>query len=620
MKRSSSSSLSSTSASASLKKPSAAPKGAALGLRKKPANARSPLQQLNGVLSCSSGTNASCSSSTSTSIEAPRGCLRFFLPHSSSAKTKAPLSNRNGPLPGTPKSAVATEPKKNTNPSMRGRKSKACSGSGNVVAETLKKNQGFELAELDLSGDSGTNCTPVSKIPSGSRLELGLQCRADENSNSNETRMKTPPIEASASPEIQGCGLNVLSTVKMESGAALLQPCYGAGHVLSGIADKRKCKPRGILTMRDNDSEFNLDVLENANANDDDGSSAVGVCKSSRLYLVPLPGEASIQWLSPCHDRGEEDQKKKSPDQRLEGSVSMSLCSSSPSLSGTGFSSDVFYKSSLTSSATDASSGNSRRGSSALRRSSRGRLLDFKGFGGPMYEVSSPSHMTQIFSTSTSKEGGKSSFYVDRDDTPFSTGSLGSGNVIQTPNSDPASKNPSENLLDSEMNLIGQAFGKVTLSPEHHLSTWDPADLSFRLDYLNTPCNSIDLAQVQKVVDSKAASWVSNTTSDFIPSQDPLRISWRDGLVSRIFEMDEYDCCRCFSDEEGEGFNVKPSNTPGRISGIRDNMKLETDQELEVNSHMQSMYLESLSSDGDRLIASEDSNWNFCCKNHLFAA
>jgi hypothetical protein len=29
-----------------------------------------------------------------------------------------------------------------------------------------------------------------------------------------------------------------------------------------------------------------------------------------------------------------------------------------------------------------------------------------------------------------------------------------------------------------------------------------------------------------------------------------MRISWREGLMSRIFDTDEFDCCRCLSDEE----------------------------------------------------------------------
>lgn len=611
------SSSSSTSSSAHLNKPSAAPKGAVLARRKKLTNARVPLQGLNGDLSCSNGINASSfHSPASTSIEAPRGCLRFFLSISSSAaKAKAPLSNRAGAIPGTPNSAPASKPRRKPNPTKCKGKSRTCSFSSNVEANSMTEKQGVEPAELDLGSDGGANCIPANKIPSGSGLGLGMHRRVDENSDDNETKIKTPPIEASVSPEIQ-CGV-VSSTARMASGTELLPPCYGAGHVLSGITDNRKCKPRGILTVIDNDPESNLvsSIFGNVGANEEDKSGAgAAIGQGSGLSPVPIPCEALMHWLSPCQEEGGNNQKSKSPAQRLQELVSESLSSSSLPLSGTGFSSDASSNSCL------SGSGNSGRLSSAATGPLRG-LLDFKGSVAPMNEMPSPSHMTPIFASSTSKEGRKCSFYDEQEENVFSTGSFGSGNVIQTPHSDSASKNR-ENQVDSEADWMARAFDKVTLSPEqqhYHLSTWDPADLSFRLECLNTPCNSIDLAQVQKFVDSKAASWVSNCTSDFVPSQDPLRISWRDGLVSRIFEMDEFDCCRCFSDdEEEEDSNSKPHHSSDQSSGFRDNTKPGAEQMIEMDCRIQNMSLESITSDEDRLISSDDSNWNLCYKNRLF--
>ncbi|KAK4747558.1 hypothetical protein SAY87_014144 [Trapa incisa] len=651
MKRSSSlSSSSSTSSSANPKKPSAAPKGAALARRKKPANARVPLHGLNGAVPCGNGySDTSLPSSASTSIEAPKGCLRFFLSiSSSSAKAKTPCSSRSGVVPGSPSSAPDLKPQKKLNPDNCNGNPRTCPVSSNVGSDSMKENKGPVLTELDICNESSTNRTPVSKIHGGSGIGLGLHGRADENSNGPEGKTKTPPIEASVSPEIQCGSLNVYSAVKMASGTQLLQPCYGAGHVLSGVTDKRKCKPRGILTMADNNTDFKLcySSFENAGAAADDDDGADGgapVGRTSGLSPVPLPCEASMHWLSPCHEEGENDQKGKSPVQRLQELASASISSSPLLSSGTGFSSsDMYSKSSL------SSGGTSRRGSSPPARPVRG-LHDFHGFYAPVFELPSPSHMTPIFSSPTMKERRKCSPYDEQKENLFSGGSFGSGNVIQTPHSNSASKIP---RADSEVDLMAGAFDKMIFSREefdHHLPTWDTAELSFQLDYLTTPCNSIDLAQVQKIMDCKAASRVSNCTSDFVQSQNSLRISWRDGLASRIFEMDEYDCCRCFSDEEEEHPNSKLDHSPQQISGMENNKRPGGEQLLgmdldiqRLNSHpnqiggikgskdpgteqllgmdlqVQSMSLDSLSSEGGRLIASDDSGWNLCYKNRLF--
>lgn len=55
--------------------------------------------------------------------------------------------------------------------------------------------------------------------------------------------VKTPPVEASVSPDIQ-----FPSDYKMIVSQSTEPPvCYAAGHLLSGVADKRKCRRRGSL-------------------------------------------------------------------------------------------------------------------------------------------------------------------------------------------------------------------------------------------------------------------------------------------------------------------------------------------------------------------------------------
>ncbi|KAK4801131.1 hypothetical protein SAY86_021618 [Trapa natans] len=62
--------------------------------------------------------------------------------------------------------------------------------------------------------------------------------------------------------------------------------------------------------------------------------------------------------------------------------------------------------------------------------------------------------------------------------------------------------------------------------------------------------------------------------------------------------MDEYDCCRCFSDEEEEESNLKlDNNSPVQISRIKDDKRPGTEQLLGMDLHIQSMSLASVSSE-----------------------
>ncbi|KAJ6370604.1 hypothetical protein OIU76_028815 [Salix suchowensis] len=328
-----------------------------------PSFRRNPLQDLNnGGIDSSSIDNSSNASSLS-SIEAPKGCLRFFLSHSSSSSSSAkpPFSSSNQRMTKlkpsrTPKSAPSMKPTKETASRHRlfekpiskkvekgkrnhppclyqwqsdkkrtssrnevgdSKVSSFLESSGSLVNNKLKSGPG-ELKKVLIDGvceGSGANLTPLCKAGSGSGLNLGVggkvmnddchekpsACKAESNSTNSNT--KTPPVQPSVSPEIQ-CGSSMkLMTVKTITPAT----CYAAGHVVSGVTDKRKCRPRGILAGGEAKALGSFDS--------DDGIEQVndeGLVENSAVSMLPLPIDASMHWLLSPPDENDKVQKENS--------------------------------------------------------------------------------------------------------------------------------------------------------------------------------------------------------------------------------------------------------------------------------------------------------------------
>ena len=103
--------------------------------------------------------------------------------------------------------------------------------------------------------------------------------------------------------------------------------------------------------------------------------------------------------------------------------------------------------------------------------------------------------------------------------------------------------------------------------------------------------------------------------------------------------MDEFDCCRCLSDEEEDasgcnGDRLKSHWSPEANVDVASNQKLASnamstefvDNEQGTNgkgkeqfpSQLRCSCAESISTDGGGLDASKDSDWSLCYKNHLF--
>ncbi|KAK1410954.1 hypothetical protein QVD17_37497 [Tagetes erecta] len=147
----------------------------------------------------------------------------------------------------------------------------------NVSQNELRGKQGDMFPGFIINNKSDfEDHTPVTKIQIGTVLNCQNSAKSNEESSSTATA-KTPPAEPSLSPEIQS---NLCRSV-LASGAAP-STCYGAGHLVSGVTDKRKCKARGILSV---------------------GKTAHATVTKCRPSLVPFPPvEASVCWnLSPSY-------------------------------------------------------------------------------------------------------------------------------------------------------------------------------------------------------------------------------------------------------------------------------------------------------------------------------
>ncbi|GLT92816.1 hypothetical protein SLE2022_106320 [Rubroshorea leprosula] len=650
---------------------------------------RNPLQQVNkGKDSNSSSSSGSGSLSSSVSVEASGGCLRFFLSHSSSARTPFNNCRPAKALVKTPKSAPFSRPSKSlpkskpfvkqnyltkravsetpishrlgnvkkwqsvNKPSSKiGQNSNDCSflDSNLSSADQLASGCGESLKQPE-----ELQFTPLSKLVTGSGLDcVGvvdndkvMDNEKSKGSGSTSSKTITPPIQSSLSPEIQ-CGSTVVST-KVSTPV-----CYAAGHVISGITDKRKCRPRGILAVGDygDTSSFGRPKALYSFDDADHEDGHVGIDNNPRVSIVPLPAEASMHWLlSPCNE--EDEDKKENSDIRssqLQGLVEpKTLNSPSSLLSGLAFSLDLCNISTHGSGATNGSTS----GSGRKYLPSPSEVPQFRQCLDSLCEnvvvVSSSPNVMPCYGAGSLKEEGKQHDDFDGVHSPFSVDSLGSENVIQTPQSDIDSErlvgasclsanDPRKHTIDFELNTAAEDFQRASLSLKSHVSIWDPTNSSFQCEHLPSLPSSADFTQFQKVLGGQAL-WTSDSTLETL-SQSQMRISWRDSLASQILEMDDLDNCRCLSDEE-EDLKITNNNPLKSCQNPKINVDSGNDSILKdafgstefvdgeqgaegrckerLPSLLKHSCAESISTDGGGLVSSEDSNWSLCYKNSLF--
>ncbi|CAN1862103.1 hypothetical protein LINPERHAP1_LOCUS43883 [Linum perenne] len=509
---------------------------------------RDPFHDLGNGGGGGSIVNLSSSSSVS-SIEAPRGCLRFFLNPSSKPSNRKnsnhqhrrPVKLKSVSSGKTPSSRVSektvgVQGKSGRVSSLKSvgvGVSKLKSGSGGCNGGRADSNSNSNSTPLRTAGDdsnsnsnSNSNSTPLTDVKDGSSLK----------SNSNT---KTPPLHSTVSPEIQQCQSSVISTAKKS--VTTTPVCYGAGHLLSGVTDKRKCRPRGLLVVGEDIVVDKFDI--------DDVSPST------------LPVKASMHWLN-------------SPGTKEEARNRRVVNDSPPALPCNGGASS------------DMSEENTRRMAACSSE-----------FGG--FQAANASSDMDISPPPQEKLVVRSPLSMEM-------------NVVQTPESESSSR--VRNIVTRWSNENGtKGWGSELDSVDRHLqklSTSSPS--SFRSD-------PGDLLQFQKAMDIRDDAQLSTSTLDDVSGSE-VGISWRDGLVSRIFELDELDCCRCLSDEEVE---IDSNNVD-----LREKIELRNDPDEELGldgngeddvsclpAAAESM---AISSDGGALFQSDDSDWTQCYKNQLF--
>ncbi|CAI0396905.1 unnamed protein product [Linum tenue] len=519
-------------------------------------NNRNPFQDLSngGSFVDVSSSMGTISSSSVSSIEAPRCCLRFFLNHSAASTSKPQVSNRNNhsnnhtpvkfnSIPcKTPNSAPSSRPSRRNSEKVKGIASaylcKRQSGKNPKPNSRVSKlaTMGNPVSNLENSGSGDRGCsvevpnlTPLRMIVAGSSLNVTMSRCEEESSNT-----KTPPLHASVSPEIQQpCQSSAISTAATNRTTATTTPvCYGAGHLLSGVTDKRKCRPRGLLVVGEAKPVDKFDI-------DDDHDADDVIVDGNEINLSPSnsPVKASMHWLlSPVNKENE------------------------------------------------YSSGN-----------------------GGAQNTASDMDISPL----------------EEDRSPFSMDLLCSVNIVQTPESDSGEKGKKNN----------HGWGFELDSVDQH---W-PVSSSFRFDLpTTTPHSVVDLSRFQNPLDIRESQLSTSTFDDM--SHSEVRISWRDGLVSRIFEMDELDCCcKCLSDEE-EDLEDEPHQTHKIDLDIEDirtsNASIESSAEgqhhvldgkaedglllpAKVSCDLPAESM-NISTDGGALFRSDDSDWTQCYKNQLF--
>ncbi|XP_075478293.1 uncharacterized protein LOC142519230 [Primulina tabacum] len=302
--------------------------------------------------------------------------------------------------------------------------------------------------------------------------------------------VKTPPVEASVSPDIQ-----FPSDYKMIVSQSTEPPvCYAAGHLLSGVADKRKCRRRGSLRGCEKVNLFHVELDE---INDLQDSS------------IPLLSEGSVRWHE---DQGNDSRNMLDKRRVINDNASAALdLPSSPSTLCEDASDSVWDDIiSCNVSISTGNVGNDKKTSIITHYP-----VEFQEFLGPWNNELDESLLavSPIYSSC-----GKA---IIDDDSEFSMGSLSSRNVIQTPNSGSRS-----DLCVGGTNVEVDNFFLFQSENDSIPKIPSEKDVGF------------------------VSSWISDSTLENLTLSE-MRISWKDGIFgSRNLEADEFDCCRCLSDEE----------------------------------------------------------------------
>ncbi|KAI4997802.1 hypothetical protein ZWY2020_053144 [Hordeum vulgare] len=547
------------------------------------------------------------------------GCFRFLLSSASGSKPRCAST------PRTPASATAP----------RAEAKRRAAGAGRLPdQESRTKAEQWPGREPRRRRDDPIGCQIRRVEPD--KKQQGLARRQQQpqdlealtperkaDAGSNPSSGATPPIHASISPEVL-------------AGGAATPACFAAGHhVVPGVRDRRKCRARGILDIAGEGTSGELDA-EPSRASIHWLSSPLG---EAGTCSTKCGKEATVIWLSSPRDEGaaclfdeeiflprcssEDPFWQHSPDCKgllgspvlgglLDFDTPMSELSETTPSSG-------FLPVQRTPSTGDSISPFSLIVKRASSHSSRLSSLCAQRRLGSSYGYDSATDPTRISGESWSENG-----------------STGNCSGLARVSSRPLTR----------MDPVVECLEMMSLSPKPGDADYDQNDedgalpatlpeLSFQFAGASTPLESIDLSSFKRSpcdteLKGKEASFQKQASTE-------ARISWREGLVSRIFDMGDLDCCQWLSDDEDGPVipgNVEalPDTTlqPVTACCLQEDSKqsgfgsvefgcggggLNYDSKATPNSVQ---VAESMRAEGFELVWSDDSDWTLLYKNGLF--
>ncbi|PWZ45039.1 hypothetical protein Zm00014a_017264 [Zea mays] len=552
------------------------------------------------------------------------GCFRFFLPSASASGSRA----RSASTPRTPKRPDSKPRPGTRRPNQLPDKESRTRGQKCPGKEPTICGREPIGARINKIGPAAGNKQWLAKDEQLDQFQaLTPEKKAD--SEATPSTDATPPVHASISPEVAAaCG-------------SATPACFAAGHhVVPGVGDRRKCRPRGILaiageglTSQDLDEEPSRASIHWLSS----PSGAVAWTSSTKCGNE----EASVNWLVSPRDEGGVD--------LLEDEIFVPRCSSE----------DAFWRfspdctgllgspllSGLLDSGTPLSEMSGATPSSGFlpvqkTPSSGDSISPFSLI------VKRASESSARFRTLCAQQGLGSSYRYDSvaDPTPISGESWPESVSNCTRSGLTRTGSRPLKMMDPVMECLEM----MSLSPRPGDDDYDgngtlPAPLpqhSFQFAGDPTPLESIDLTSFKR--SPRDIELKAKDTSFRKSVMEDTRISWREGLVSRMFDMGDLDCCKWLSDDEdspvflhtdkalADGTNFEPCNGcclheggdrqeacgfgSVELSCIGDELNNDS---IKASPNPVTV-AESMNAEGFELVTSDDSDWTLFYKNYLF--
>ncbi|KAF7052764.1 hypothetical protein CFC21_060820 [Triticum aestivum] len=547
------------------------------------------------------------------------GCFRFLLSSASGSKPRCastPRTPASGPMPRAEAKRLVAGAGRLPDQESRAR---AEQGPGREPRRRRDEPIGCRIRRVEPEKKQ----QGLARRQQQEHLEaLTPERKADAGSNPSSGA--TPPIHASISPEVL-------------AGGAATPACFAAGHhVVPGVRDRRKCRARGILDIAGEGTSEELDC-EPSRASIhwlSSPSGEAGTCSTK------CGKEASVIWLSSPRDEGAAC--------LFDEEIFLPRCSSedpfwqlSPDCTGLLGSPVLGGLLDFDTPASELSETTPSSGFLPVQRtpSTGDSISPFS-----LIVKRASSHSSRLSSLCAQRGLGSSYGYDSATDPTRVSGESWSENG-STGKCSGLARVSSRPL--TRMDPVVECLEMMSLSPRPGDADYDQNDedgalpatlpeLSFQFAGASTPLESIDLSSFKR---SPCDTELKGKEASFRkPASTEARISWREGLVSRIFDMGDLDCCQWLSDDEDGPLipgNVEalPDTTlqPVNACCLQEDSKqsgfgsvefgcsgggLNYDSSKATPSPVQ--VAESMRAEGFELVSSDDSDWTLLYKNGLF--